>query len=117
MGSRYRWTRRAPSVERACAETQNVRPTRLGGSRLMRVLVSCYPMRGHLNTVLPLAIAAQRAGHEVVVATGADMVTHVQARGLTAWAVGPSYTEAGGVPTSPEFFRRVAGKPALDLVP
>jgi hypothetical protein len=83
----------------------------------MRVLVSCYPMLGHLNTVMPVARAALHAGHEVVVATGVDMVARVLPWGLTFWPVGPSYAEAGGVPTSPEFFGRVAEKRAVDLVP
>jgi UDP:flavonoid glycosyltransferase YjiC (YdhE family) len=36
----------------------------------MRILISAGPMYGHVNSVLPLAEAAQRAGHEVVLATG-----------------------------------------------
>jgi len=83
----------------------------------VRILVSCYPMAGHVNTVLPVALAAQRAGHEVVVATGPDLVPHVERHGLRAWAVGPTFAEAGGVPDAPGFFAAAAGKRAVDLVP
>lgn len=83
----------------------------------MRILFTACPMFGHVNTLLPLALAAQRAGHEVAVATGADFAAHVERRGLAAWAVGPTYEEAGGAPRSPADFVAAAGKRAVDLVP
>ncbi|QJY46588.1 glycosyltransferase [Pseudonocardia broussonetiae] len=55
----------------------------------MRVLITACPLYGHVNTVLPLALAARRAGHETVVATGGARVPHVARRGLVTWAVGP----------------------------
>ena len=45
---------------------------------MMRILFTACPMFGHVNTLLPLALAARRAGHSVVLATGAD---HARARG------------------------------------
>lgn len=80
----------------------------------MRILITACPMFGHVNTVLPLALAARRAGHEVVVATGADFAEHVSSRGLTAWAVGPEYA---GPPRHQDDFVTAAGKRAVDLVP
>lgn len=84
----------------------------------MRILISCCPLYGHVNTVLPLAFAAQRAGHQVAVATGADLVGHVERRGVPAWPVGPTHAEAVSR-TSPsvEYFTETAEKRALDLVP
>ena len=61
----------------------------------MRVLISTWPAHGHLLPMLPLARAAQRAGHEVVVASGAEGVAEARRRGLPTWDVGPSRAEAG----------------------
>jgi UDP:flavonoid glycosyltransferase YjiC (YdhE family) len=83
----------------------------------MRILFTACPMYGHVNTVLPLALAAQRAGHQVAVATGADFAEHVARRGLEPWPVGPTYAEAGGAPRSPRDFVTAAEKRAIDLVP
>lgn len=60
----------------------------------MRILITSCPSHGHLNPVLPLASAARRAGHEVVVATGAEVISEVERRGLPALLVGPSRAEA-----------------------
>ena len=60
-----------------------------------RVLVTAAPFLGHVNTVMPLALAAARAGHDVVVATGPDLVDHVARIGLKVWAVGPSSSQSG----------------------
>ena len=51
----------------------------------MRVLISTWPAHGHLLPILPLARAAQRAGHEVVVASGAEGVAEARRRGLPTW--------------------------------
>ena len=84
----------------------------------MRVLVSAGPLYGHVNSVLPLALAAQQAGHEVVVATGSELVPHVERRGLTAWAVGLGSVQHGGVDTPwMEYFAMAAERRAVDLVP
>jgi UDP:flavonoid glycosyltransferase YjiC (YdhE family) len=85
----------------------------------MRILFSSGPMYGHVNTVLPLALAAQRAGHQVAVATGPDLTAHVEQRGLTAWAVGFSHARAGGCTHGSwlNYFVGAAERRALDLVP
>lgn len=58
--------------------------------------MSSGPLMGHVNTMIPLALAAQRAGYEVVFSTGADLVPHVRAHNLHAWATGPTHAQAGG---------------------
>ena len=85
----------------------------------MRILFSACPMYGHINTVLPLALAAREAGHQVAVATGSDLVPHVERRGLVAWSAGPTHREAGGGPSTDwlEYFAASAEKRAVDLVP
>src|SRR5690349_14182524 len=60
----------------------------------MRVLVSTWPAHGHLLALLPLIRAAQRAGHDVVVASGAEGAAEARRRGLATWDVGPSRAEA-----------------------
>jgi UDP:flavonoid glycosyltransferase YjiC (YdhE family) len=82
----------------------------------MRILFTACPFFGHVNTVLPLALAAQRAGHEVVVATGADFAAHAERRGLRAWPIGPTSAEAG-TPRSPAHFFHTAAQRAADLLP
>lgn len=82
----------------------------------MRILVTACPFFGHVNSVLPLAAAAQHAGHEVVVATGADFAPYVERRGLTTWRVGPTSATAG-TPRSLEFFVRTAAQRAANLLP
>ncbi|MBL7517058.1 glycosyltransferase family 1 protein [Frankia sp. CNm7] len=82
----------------------------------MRILFTACPFFGHVNTVLPLALAARRAGHEVVVATGADFAEHVARRGLTAWPIGPTSAEAG-TPHSLAHFWHTAAQRCVDLLP
>lgn len=55
----------------------------------MRILFTTNPLTGHWFPMLPLAHAAVRAGHEVVVATGPDLVADVERRGFPAWTIGP----------------------------
>ena len=55
----------------------------------MRMLLTSNPLVGHWLPMLPLARAAQAAGHEVVVAAGPNVVPDIERRGLTAWAIGP----------------------------
>ena len=59
----------------------------------MRMLFSTVPAHGHLLPLLPLADAAKRAGHDVVVATGREGVIEAVRRGFTALDVGPSHAE------------------------
>ena len=62
--------------------------------RTVRILVSTWPAHGHLLPLLPVARAARRAGHDVVVASGAEMAAEARRRGFEAWDVGPSRSEA-----------------------
>lgn len=80
----------------------------------MRILFTACPFHGHVNTLLPLARAAARRGHDVVVATGADLLAPGRAHGLTSWAVGPTVAETG-IPTSPDYFVETAMARATDL--
>jgi len=85
---------------------------------MARVLFTANPMRGHVNTLLPLALAAADAGHEVAVATGADLAPVVERHGLTTWPAGPTHAEGGGrAGLSVDYFTAMAEKRALDLVP
>jgi UDP:flavonoid glycosyltransferase YjiC (YdhE family) len=83
----------------------------------MRILFTACPMVGHVNTLLPLALAARRAGHAIAFATGGDQVGRVERAGLTAWAVGPTFAEAGWPPRSPLAFVDTADKRLVDLLP
>src|SRR3712207_2590902 len=102
--------------------------------RIVRVLFTASPLVGHVFPMLPLMYAARDAGHEVVMATGADMVPDLQRRGFTTWTVGPDLGEAvaelaraSTVPaTGPEeqlgrdaihLFARPSVRRAMDLVP
>lgn len=84
----------------------------------MRILFSAGPMYGHVNTMLPLAAAAQQAGHDVAFATGPDLVDHVARHGLATWTIGPTHAAAGGrAALSPEYFVATGTARADDLVP
>jgi len=54
----------------------------------VKILVTTFPAFGHFHPVAPLALAAQRADHEVRVASGGDLVTWIQQCGLSAHPVG-----------------------------
>src|SRR3712207_9309611 len=58
---------------------------------MARVLFTSCPAYGHVLPMLPLVRAAERAGHEVRVATGPDLVGPLATRGLDAHAVGPAW--------------------------
>lgn len=62
----------------------------------MRILFVCNPLYGHLYPMLPLACAAQAAGHDVVLATSADMVALAHGAGLSTWSIGMTHAQAGG---------------------
>ncbi len=71
----------------------------------MKILFSAWPGYGHLLPMVSLIRAAQRAGHEVVVTTGPDLVTFASRLGVETVAVGPTMAEAysrlpGGVTIS-----------------
>ena len=54
----------------------------------MRILCTSNPLVGHWMPMLPLARAAQAAGHDVIIATGPDAVPEIERRGFTAWSIG-----------------------------
>ncbi|MFC3448192.1 glycosyltransferase [Amycolatopsis speibonae] len=60
----------------------------------MRILFTCRPAYGHLYPLMPLAIAARDAGHEVVFGTGEAFLDKVRALGFDAHKVGISIQEA-----------------------
>ena len=61
---------------------------------MARVLFTSCPAYGHALPMLPLIRAAERAGHDVRVATGAELVGPLAARGLDVHAVGPTWQSA-----------------------
>jgi UDP:flavonoid glycosyltransferase YjiC (YdhE family) len=60
----------------------------------VRILFTTMPGTGHLYPMLPLVRAAQRAGHEVVIATASDLAAEVRTLGLPVWEVGPTFAES-----------------------
>ncbi|MEV6830536.1 glycosyltransferase [Amycolatopsis sp. NPDC051102] len=60
----------------------------------MRILLTCRPAYGHLYPLLPLAIAARDAGHDVVFGTGSDFVPMVRDLGFEAHRAGIGIGEA-----------------------
>lgn len=61
---------------------------------MVRVLFTSCPAYGHVLPLLPLVRAAERAGHDVRVASGPDMVGPLASRGLDVHAVGPTWAAA-----------------------
>jgi UDP:flavonoid glycosyltransferase YjiC (YdhE family) len=56
----------------------------------MRIAFTAQPALGHLLPIVPLALAAQDAGHEVVVLAGASLGAAVARTGLTHVVAGPA---------------------------
>lgn len=61
---------------------------------MARVLFTSCPAYGHVLPMVPLVRAAERAGHDVRVATGPDLVGPLAGRGLEAHGVGPAWGES-----------------------
>lgn len=82
-------------------------PTIRPGRRLLFVSGA---LQGHLNPMLPLALAAQAAGCSVVVATGPEWTGWLRAHGLSHAPVGSSHEAAGGNRQASwlEYFARTA---------
>jgi UDP:flavonoid glycosyltransferase YjiC (YdhE family) len=59
----------------------------------VRILFTSFPAYGHLHPVVPLALAALAAGHDVRLATGPDFAPWVERCGLPAVPVGLSQDE------------------------
>ncbi len=57
----------------------------------MRILLTACPAYGHILPLLPLARAARRQGHDVLFATGPDLVEQLHVRGIAAAAAGPTF--------------------------
>jgi UDP:flavonoid glycosyltransferase YjiC (YdhE family) len=85
----------------------------------MRILFISGALYGHVNTMLPLALAARDAGHTVAFATGPDFANHLERRGLHAWPVGLSHDHAGGSRQDSwlAYFAATAERRATDLIP
>lgn len=60
---------------------------------MARVLFTSSPAYGHVLPMLPVVRAATRAGHEVRLATGPDLIDPLVTRGLDVHAVGPTWAE------------------------
>ncbi|WP_103354065.1 glycosyltransferase [Amycolatopsis sp. CA-128772] len=60
----------------------------------MRILFTCRPAYGHLFPLLPLALAAKAAGHDVVFGTGEAFVPKVRDLGFEAHRAGIGIAEA-----------------------
>ena len=75
----------------------------------MRVLFTSPPGLGHIHPMVPLARATAARGHDVLWATPADGVRHVEETGIAAVATGPA-----GLPGPAEVRRRY---PELDALP
>ena len=54
----------------------------------MRILFASWPAHGHLLPMVPLIRAAQRAGHEIVVSSGADLQPVIDGLGVAFAHVG-----------------------------
>jgi UDP:flavonoid glycosyltransferase YjiC (YdhE family) len=86
----------------------------------MRILFSACPLSGHISTILPLALAARAAGHEVVVATGSGVAPQVRRHDLETWPVGtpmPALPGGGTAAQRSAFFANSAVRRAEDLLP
>lgn len=59
----------------------------------MKFLFTSNPLLGHFLPMVPLIRAAQAAGHQVRVATGADLVPTVHRHGFPIWVVGPRMSQ------------------------
>lgn len=75
-----------------------------------RLLFVGGALQGHLNPMLPLALAAQAAGHGVVFATGPEWAGWLREHGLQHRPVGHSHEAAGGNRQASwlEYFARTA---------
>lgn len=59
----------------------------------VQILVTSIPSVGHIHPLVPLALALQREGHEVVWATGPDACERVERYGFHAMSAGASTAE------------------------
>jgi UDP:flavonoid glycosyltransferase YjiC (YdhE family) len=96
----------------------------------VRLLISSIPSHGHTYPLLPFAVAAREAGHEVHYATGAAFHPLVESLGFRPVAAGGEIGEAFGqvwreegrdprdrASTPPEDVMRMAGKVFGEVLP
>jgi UDP:flavonoid glycosyltransferase YjiC (YdhE family) len=88
--------------------------------RMARVLFTSVPAYGHVLPMLPLIRAAERAGHDVRIATGPDLLAPLTSRGLDVLPVGPTFAESWAAheavwadPRSPDEQKMMDGVVAL----
>lgn len=74
----------------------------------MRLLFSCLPAYGHAYPMVPLALAARDAGHEVLFATGDPFRDNLAAFGLGTIPAGITIREAFGTANGGAFDHRTA---------
>jgi UDP:flavonoid glycosyltransferase YjiC (YdhE family) len=60
----------------------------------VKILFSSWPGYGHLLPMVPLARAAMRDGHQVLVSSGSDLTGLIDRHGLPAHAAGPTLAES-----------------------
>ncbi|MFI6099877.1 glycosyltransferase [Lentzea sp. NPDC051213] len=78
----------------------------------MRLIFATMAAHGHTYPSVPLALAAQRMGHDVVFAAGEEFVPRLRAAGLNAVAAGmslPAALAAVDLPHGPERVGRALG--------
>jgi UDP:flavonoid glycosyltransferase YjiC (YdhE family) len=71
----------------------------------MRILFTFTGGRGHAEPLLPIALAATAAGHEIAMASAAEAVPHITAAGITAFATSeplPPRPEGDRRPQAPD---------------
>jgi UDP:flavonoid glycosyltransferase YjiC (YdhE family) len=66
----------------------------------MKLLFTSFPAYGHFHPLVPLGLAARDAGHDVLVATGPDLVRWAESCGLEAFSVGLDHRDASRVAQS-----------------
>lgn len=79
----------------------------------LRVLFVAPPFAGHLDRLVPLMLAAQRAGHEVRVLTGHARLPFLRALGIDADA--PLSQPQGALEHVADGFGRISGRPHAAL--
>jgi len=67
----------------------------------MRILVTSIPGMGHIHPLVPLVSGLQRAGHEVVWATGPEACDRVERYGFRTVPAGPTAAERGSLAATP----------------
>jgi len=60
----------------------------------VRILCSALPLEGHVQPLLPLAVALVRDGHDVRFATGPDLHARIRQAGVIPVTAGPSFAKA-----------------------